>query len=72
MVVADRLFAGGALGEGSLFAVCMVIAVAFLISIVLYVAYYRMDEMKAFYAAMVPLITEAVAMGILTGIVLAG
>ena len=50
----------------------MVIAVAFLISIVLYVAYYRMDEMKAFYAAMVPLITEAVAMGILTGIVLAG
>ena len=72
MLVADRLFAGGAFGEGSLFAVCMVIAVAFLISIVLYVAYYRMDEMKAFYAAMVPLITEAVAMGILTGIVLAG
>ena len=72
MIVADRLFAGGALGEGSLFAVCMVIAVAFLFSFVLYVAYYRMDEMKAFYAAMVPLITEAVAMGILTGIVLAG
>ena len=47
---------------------CIVIAVAFLVSIILYVAYYRMEAMKAFYAAMVPLITEAGAMAVLTGI----
>ena len=33
------------------------------------VAYYRMEEMKAFYAAMVPLVTEAAAMTILIGMV---
>lgn len=42
-----------------------VIAIAFVISMVLYVAYYRMEEMKAFYAAMIPLVTEGVSMGIL-------
>ena len=31
-----------------------------------------MEEMKAFYAAMVPLVTVGVAMAILVGIVLAG
>ena len=72
IVVADRLYAGGALGRGSLITVSLVIAAAFLISMVLYVAYYQMEEMKAFYAAMVPLVTEAAAMGILTGIVIAG
>ena len=70
--VVGRLYAAGALENGSFLAVCMVIAAAFLISIVLYVAYYRMEEMKAFYAAMVPLVTEAVTMGVLVGIVIAG
>ena len=70
IVVADRLYAAGALGGGSFGTVCVVIAAAFVISIVLYVAYYRMEEMKAFYAAMVPLVTEAVAMAVLTGIVI--
>ena len=51
---------------------CIVIAAAFLISMVLYVAYYRMEEMRAFYAAMVPLITEAAAMAVLIGIVITG
>ena len=71
LVVAGRLYAAGALENGSFLAVCM-IAAAFLISIVLYVAYYRMEEMKAFYAAMVPLVTEAVTMGVLVGVVIAG
>ena len=31
----------------------------------------KMEEMKAFYAAMVPLITEASAMAVLIGIMLA-
>ena len=46
------------------------ITAAFLISIVLYVAYYRMEEMMAFYAAMVPLVTEGLAMGAIIGTVL--
>jgi hypothetical protein len=35
---------------------------AVVVSMILYVLYYRMEEMKAFYAAMVPLITEATSM----------
>ena len=33
-----------------------------------YVTYYWMDEMKAFYAAMVPLVTEGASMAVLTGL----
>jgi len=33
-----------------------------------YITYYWMDEMKAFYAAMVPLVTEGVSMAVLTGL----
>ena len=32
---------------------------------VLYVAYYRIEDKAAFYSAMVPLVTEAVSMGVL-------
>ena len=70
MTVINRLFAGGILSGGGFAAMCVVLAAAFLISMVLYVAYYRMEEMKAFYAAMIPLITEALSMAVLTGIVL--
>ena len=67
MTVINRLNAAGFLSGRGFAVMCVVIAAAFLISIVLYVAYYRMEEMKAFYAAMVPLITEAVSMAILVG-----
>ena len=66
----DRLNAAGYLSEGKFSVMCIVIAIAFLISMVLYVAYYRMEEMKAFYAAMVPLITESVAMAVLVGMLI--
>ena len=65
MTVINRLNAAGMLSERGFVLMCIVIAVAFLISMILYVAYYRMEEMKAFYAAMVPLITEAAAMVVL-------
>jgi len=65
VVVITRLDAAGLLGRSGFFILCLVVAVAVVISMVLYVAYYRMEEMKAFYAAMVPLVTEAVAMTIL-------
>ena len=70
LTVINRLNAAGYLSEGKFFAICIVIAIAFLVSMVLYVAYYRMEEMKAFYAAMVPLITESVAMAMLVGMLL--
>ncbi len=68
LTVANRLLAAGCLSDGGFRAMCAVIAAAFTISIIFYVAYYRMDEMKAFYAAMVPLVTEGVSMAVLTGL----
>lgn len=63
-VICDLNAADGLSEKGYAF-MCAVIAIAFIISIVLYVAYYRMEEMKAYYAAMVPLVAAAVSMGIL-------
>ena len=63
--VVNWLNAGGYLTGYRLTAMVIVLMAAFTISIVLYVAYYRMEDMKAFYAAMVPLVTEAVAMIVL-------
>ena len=65
MAVVNKLYASGAMSYGGLLLTLFVIAAAFLISIVLYVAYYRMEEMKAVYAAMVPLVTEAIAMAVI-------
>ena len=69
-VVITRLDAAGLLGVNGFLILCLVIAAAVVISLVLYVAYYRMEEMKAFYAAMVPLVTEAAAMIILIIVVM--
>ena len=70
MVVICRLEAAGFLGGGRFACMCIVIAAAVMVSLILYVAYYRMEEMKAFFAAMVPLATEAAAMVILIVMVL--
>ena len=69
-IVADRLYAIGSLSSKSFSAITVIIAIAFLIGIVLYVAYYRMEAMSAFYAAMVPLVVDAAAMAAMIGIVL--
>ena len=63
--VINRLNASGILSDSQVVAMSVVIVAAFIISMVLYVAYYRMEDMKAFYAAMVPLVTEAITMGAL-------
>ena len=68
--IINRLSGSGLLLGSKLVAVYVVVALAFVISMVLYVAYYRMEEMKAFYAAMVPLITEGVSMGILVALLI--
>ena len=70
VTVINRLYGAEILSAGEFAVMCAVIAAAFAVSIVLYVAYYRMEAMKAFYAAMVPLVTEAVAMAVLTGIMI--
>lgn len=63
-----NLNAAGGLSERAFIVMCAVIAAAFIVSIILYVAYYRMEEMKAFYAAMVPLVSAAASMGILIAV----
>lgn len=72
MTLINRLNGAGILSDRAFTLMCIVIVAAFLISMVLYVAYYRMEEMKAFYAAMIPLITEAASMAVLAGILLSG
>ena len=67
--VINRLSASGFLSDSGFMILCTVIVAAFVISMILYIAYYRMEEMKAFYAAMVPLVTEAAAMAALIGVV---
>ena len=72
MTVINRLYAAEILTNGKFLIMCAVIALAFVVSIILYAAYYRMEETRAFYAAMVPLITEAAAMAVLTVVIITG
>ena len=66
----NRLDGSGLLSGTRLMAVYVSVLLAFIISMVLYVAYYRMEDNAAFYSAMVPLITEAASMGVLIGMLL--
>ena len=70
LTVINRLSAAGILTGRGFAVMAGVLAAAFTVSMVLYVAYYRMEEMKAFYAAMIPLVTEALTMAVLTGFML--
>lgn len=70
MTFINRLYAGELLSITRFNVMCVVIAIAFVISMVLYVVYYKMDRMHAFYAAMVPLITEGLSMGVLVALLL--
>ena len=72
MTVLVRLRAGEIIGPAGVLVMCAVIAAAFVISMILYVAYYKMEEMKAFYAAMVPLVTEAAAMAMMVAAMVSG
>ncbi len=61
----NRLSGSGMLSGTKLVTVYVSIALAFVISMILYVAYYRMEDNAAFYSAMAPLVTEAASMGVL-------
>lgn len=68
--VLNRIGGSGLLTGARLVSVYIAIALAFVISMVLYVAYYRMEDMKAFYSAMIPLVTEGLSMGVLVWLLL--
>ena len=70
--VINKLNAGGYLSDKLFLFMTIVIIAVFILDIVLYVAYYRMEEMRAFYAAMVPLIAAAVTSGMLVILVMNG
>ena len=61
----NRLDGSNLLSGTGLMVVYVSVVLAFIISMILYVAYYRMEDNAAFYSAMVPLVTEAVSMGML-------
>ena len=61
----NRLSGSGMMNGPKLVIMYVVTAAAFIVSMILYVAYYRMEAMRAFYAAMVPLVTEGLSMGVL-------
>ena len=72
LAVINKVNAGGYLSDNHFLFMAIVIAAVFILDIILYVEYYRMEEMKAFYAAMVPLIAAAVTMGMITVLMLNG
>ena len=61
----NRLDDSNLLSGTGLMVVYVSVVLAFIISMILYVAYYRMEDNVAFYSAMVPLVTEAASMGML-------
>lgn len=65
LTVISAVNAAGKMTDTGFWIMIAVVAVAFVISMVLYVLYYRMEPMKAFYGAMVPLITEGISMLVL-------
>lgn len=66
----NRLDGSNLLSGTRLITVYVSVTLAFIISMILYVAYYRMEDNAAFYSAMVPLVTEAASMGVLIGMLL--
>jgi hypothetical protein len=70
LTVISTLNAGGRLSDLRFWIMLVIIEAAFILSMVLYVLYYRMEPMKAYYAAMIPLITEGISMAVLVGMML--
>lgn len=62
LTVISSLNAAGRMTGGGFWLMICVIAAAVIISLVMYVLYYRMEEMRAFHAAMIPLVTEGISM----------
>lgn len=61
LCMVNSLAAGG-MAHSRIVWMIVIILASWVISMILYMVYYHMEEQKAYYAAMVPLITEAVGM----------
>jgi hypothetical protein len=61
----NALAGAGILSGGRMAVMSGLIAAACIVSMVLYVLYYRMEAWRAFYFAMVPLATEGISMAVL-------
>ena len=62
VMAAARTYAAGALTQGAFTAMLVIIAIAGVLSLIFYLAYYNVEPMKGFIFGMIPLITEAVSM----------
>lgn len=62
MCLINALYGAQILSISQFWTLCIVLILAFVVSILLYILYYRMAPMKAYYAAMIPLLTEAISM----------
>lgn len=62
MCLINTLYGAQILSISRFWNLFFVLMVAFVVSILLYILYYRMEAMKAYYAAMIPLMTEAISM----------
>lgn len=60
--VINSMNGAGILRNQKFFFLLIILIAAFVLSMILYVLYYRMEAWKAFYCAMIPLMTEAVSM----------
>lgn len=67
-LVVNVMNAAGALPGKAFPAMLSVIAVCFVVSLALYIVYYRLEEWKAFYTAMIPLIAVAAGMVIILAV----
>lgn len=65
LMIVNALNGANQISDTRFWLLIAVIMIAFCISMGLYILYYRMEPYKAYYWAMVPLITEGVSMGIL-------
>lgn len=64
LMTLNALNGAGFLSGGRLAFLVILTAAACAVSLVIYMLYYRMEAWKAFYAAMVPLITEGICMAV--------
>lgn len=65
LCVINKLNSAGMLSDKRFWVMIGILITAFIISMIMYIIYYRMEEWLAFFMAMVPLITEGISMGIL-------
>ena len=60
----NTVFSLGRMSSRETTILLIIVAIAAISSLIFYLAYYRVDPMLAYYFGMVPLVTEAMCMGV--------